>query len=269
MTRKKALVKKLLDNDYLPVEGNERVDLAMQKKGKEILLQQQGTTVVRTTVPDFLAMGSVRLKEFSRKTDRYAFFRKCVFLSLLMGLPAMAYLFLFLLVRFLSGIFLGPQAAAYLASFLCFCAGVALLVAVTPVYYEERPGKTLNEMLESEDARERITALKKVLEKRAEISGYRAYEAILRSPHIADRYWLTKTLAFSHNPETLKELLALLNDPSPNVVSMAYWALGLRSDRSVTGEILKRLPLSENWYNQWYAYNALRNLGWKQTIFHN
>ena len=57
--------------------------------------------------------------------------------------------------------------------------------------------------------------------------------------------------------------------PAPNVVSMAYWSLGLRGDRSAAGEILKRLPLSEDWYNQWYAYNALRNLGWKQTIFHN
>ena len=65
-------------------------------------------------------------------------------------------------------------------------------------------------MLESENARERIAALKKILDKRTEISGYRAYEKLLRSPHIADRYWLTKALAFSHNPETLKDLLALL-----------------------------------------------------------
>ena len=120
-------------------------------------------------------------------------------------------------------------------------------------------------MLESVNARERINALKKVLDKRAEISDYRVYEKLIRSPHVADRYWLTKTLAFSHNPETLKDLLAMLDDPSPNVVSMAYWALGFRGDRGVKGEILKRLSDSEDWYMQWYAYNALRNLGWTQT----
>ena len=266
---KENLEKKLLDNDYLPLENTAQVDLAIKLEGKKILLQQRGKALISTTVPDFFAMGRARLQEFSRKTDRYVFFRKCVFLSLLTGLPAMAYFFLFLVVRSFSGLFLGAKVAAYLASIVCFCTGAALLIAVTPINQKETPGQTLNEMLESENARERIAALKKILDKRTEISGYRAYEKFLRSPHIADRYWLTKALAFSHNPETLKNLLAMLDDPSPNVVSMAYWSLGLRGDRSMTDEILKSIPLSENWYNQWYAYNALRNLGWKQTILHN
>ena len=152
-----------------------------------------------------------------------------------------------------------------MASILCFGMGVILLITVTPPNLKRMPDKTLNEMLESKNGRERITVLKDVLGKRVEISDYRVYKEILRSPHIADRYWLTKTLAYCHSPETLTDLLALLDDPSPNVVSMAYWALGLRGDRSATGEILKRLPLSKDWYNQWYAYNALRNLGWTQT----
>jgi len=28
---------------------------------------------------------------------------------------------------------------------------------------------------------------------------------------------------------------------------------------------LKRIETSDDWYNQWYAYRALRNLGWKQS----
>ena len=266
---KEKFKKNFLENDYLPEENAPQVDLTLLKEGDEILLQQHGKTVVKTTIPDFLAMGSIRLKEFSRKTDRYGSFRKCVFLSLLTGLPAMGYLFLFLLARSFSGIFLKPETSALTASCICFGMGLTLLIAVTPQSLKGMSGKTLNEMLESKNGGERITALKKVLGKRVEISNYRVYEEILRSPHIAERYWLTKALAFSHNPQTLKDLLTLLDDPSPNVVSMAYWSLGLRGDRSATGEILKRFPLSENWYNQWYAYNALRNLGWKQTIFHN
>ncbi|HIJ36101.1 MAG TPA: hypothetical protein HPP59_02340 [Deltaproteobacteria bacterium] len=262
---KEALEKKLLENDYLPVENTAQVDLTLLKEGDEILLQQHGKTVVKTTIPDFPAMGAIRLKEFSRKTDRYGSFRKCVFFSLFTGLPAMGYLFLYLLIRTFSGTFLKPEASSVMAPILCFCVGVILLITVTPPNLKGMPDKTLNEMLESRNGRERITALKRVLGKRVEISDYRAYEGILKSPHIADRYWLTKTLAYSHNPETLTDLLSLLDDPSPNVVSMAYWALGLRGDRSATGEILKRLPNSKDWYNQWYAYNALRNLGWTQT----
>lgn len=262
---KESLGKKLLENDYLPVENTPQVDLVLMRQGKEIQLQQHGNTEVSTTVPDFLAMGSIHLKEFSKKADQYVFFRKCVFLSLLTGLPAMGYLFLFLLVRLFSGLFLGPEASAYMASFVCFCMGLTLLTAVTPIQDRRMPGKTLDQMLESKDARERISALKKILDKRAEISNYDAYKKLLRSPHIEDRYWLTKTLAFSHNPETLKDLLAMLDDPSPNVVSMTFWALGFIGDRSVQEEILKRLPDSKVWYTQWYAYNALRNLGWMQT----
>ena len=168
---KESLGRKLLENDYLPVENTAQVDLVLMTKGEEIQLQQHGNTEVSTTVPDFLAMGSIRLKEFSKKTDRYVFFRKCIFLSLLTGLPAMAYLFLFLLVRSFSGLFLGPEASAYLASFVCFCMGLTLLIAVTPIRDKRMPGKTLNQMLESKSARERIAALKKILDKRAEISG--------------------------------------------------------------------------------------------------
>ena len=265
----KSLEMKLLENDYIPVENTAQVDLAMGIEGKRILLQHHGKSLMTTTVPDFLAMGSVRMKEFSERTDRYVLFRKCVFLSLLFGLPAMAYLLLFVLVRFFSGLFFGPEASAWPASFVCFCAGIALWVAVTPAIQKGAPEKPLNEMLESVNAKERLTALKEILDKRTEISQYRAYEKLLKSPHISDRYWLTKTMAFSHNPETLKDLLAMLDDPSPNVVSMGYWSLGLRGNRSATSEILRRIPLSEEWYNQWYAYNALRNLGWKQTILHN
>jgi HEAT repeat protein len=46
---------------------------------------------------------------------------------------------------------------------------------------------------------------------------------------------------------------------------MAFYALGQRGDRRAVNEIIKRVETSDDWYNQWYAYNALRSLGWKQT----
>jgi len=50
-----------------------------------------------------------------------------------------------------------------------------------------------------------------------------------------------------------------------NVVSMAFYALGQRGDRQAIKEILTRIETSKHWYNQWYAYRALRRLGWKQS----
>jgi len=72
-------------------------------------------------------------------------------------------------------------------------------------------------------------------------------------------------LGVSREPETFKDLLAFLDDPHPNVVSMAFYALGQRGNRRVVNELIKRIATSDDWYNQWYAYKALRSLRWKQT----
>jgi HEAT repeat protein len=77
---------------------------------------------------------------------------------------------------------------------------------------------------------------------------------------------LAKALGESQDPGTYEDLLTLLNDPHPNVVSMAFGALGQRGDRRAVKEILKRIERSDHWYNQWYAYRALRDLGWKQSL---
>jgi HEAT repeat protein len=119
--------------------------------------------------------------------------------------------------------------------------------------------------LESEDWRDRVGALRVAYEKGMEVAEFPSYDRMLKSPHIPERYWLTKSLGVSRKPETQKDILALLDDPHPNVVSMAFYALGQRGDRAAIGEIVKRIKRSNDWYNQWYAYKALRSLGWKQT----
>jgi HEAT repeat protein len=81
---------------------------------------------------------------------------------------------------------------------------------------------------------------------------------------VPERYWLARALGVSRHPETYPNLLAFLDDAHPNVVSMAFYALGQRGDRRAIKEILRRIETSDHWYNQWYAYRALRQLGWKQ-----
>jgi HEAT repeat protein len=49
------------------------------------------------------------------------------------------------------------------------------------------------------------------------------------------------------------------------VVSAAFRAVGSRKDPAGIAHILTRITTSKDWYNQWNAYRALRNLGWKQS----
>jgi HEAT repeat protein len=85
------------------------------------------------------------------------------------------------------------------------------------------------------------------------------------SPHIPERYWLVKALGVSRQPETYKDLMRFVDDPHPNVVRMAFDSLGQRGDTSAINVIMKRIETSDHWYEQWYAYKALRKLGWKQA----
>ena len=73
-----------------------------------------------------------------------------------------------------------------------------------------------------------------------------------------------KALGVSRKYETYNDLLTFLDNPNLNVVYMAFNALGQRGDKSAVKIILKKIELSDNWYCQLYAYQALRTLGWKQ-----
>ncbi|MBW1701613.1 MAG: HEAT repeat domain-containing protein [Deltaproteobacteria bacterium] len=61
------------------------------------------------------------------------------------------------------------------------------------------------------------------------------------------------------------DLLSFLDDPHPNVVCMAFYSLGRRGNMESAKKIMNRFETSDHWYEQWYAYKALRTLGWKQT----
>ena len=118
--------------------------------------------------------------------------------------------------------------------------------------------------LASESWQERVAALRIIEQKKLEVSSFPPYPRLLTSPHIAERYQVARALAVSRRPETYIDLLAFLDDPHPNVASMAFYGLGQRGNRRGVSEILTRIKTSDHWYNQWYAYKALRALGWKQ-----
>jgi HEAT repeat protein len=125
--------------------------------------------------------------------------------------------------------------------------------------------KDISQALESENWQTRVAALKTLQQKKLEIADYTAYPRLLKSRIPQERYWLVRTLASSRRAGTYKDLLAFLNDKNTNVRCMAFYSLGLRRNPRAIKPILERIKISDNWYSQTYAYNALRSLGWKQT----
>jgi hypothetical protein len=119
--------------------------------------------------------------------------------------------------------------------------------------------------LVSEQWETRVAALKLIERKKLDVGDFEPYPRLMKSHHVAERYWFVRTLGFSRRTGTYRDLLSFLDDPNPGVVSMAYYALGQRKDSRAVPEILKRIETSSDWYNQWYAYRALRHLGWKQS----
>ncbi len=89
-------------------------------------------------------------------------------------------------------------------------------------------------------------------------------QGLEKSPHIAERYWLARSLAYAKDPEAHAMLSALADDPAPIVVCQALWAMGERHDQAAVQEIIDRIDTSSHWYIQMYGYRALRTLGWVQ-----
>jgi len=254
----------LLDQDYLPVKTDDTVDLKVVQDDGMLAFKHDEKTILQTTLSDFLAEPTTPLKKFSAKSDRNAFFRQFTFFSLVIGLPLVLYLLLHALIRFLCSFFLGVRTSSLIASVFCLIAGLSILIPFHYMRGKDINLKDVSQALASQSWQEQVAALKIIERKGLEVSRFQPYPKLLASPHIPARYWLARALAVSRRPETYRNLLAFLDDPHPNVVSMAFYGLGQRGDRRAISEILTRIKSSDHWYNQWYAYKALRALGWKQ-----
>ncbi|HJH28221.1 MAG TPA: HEAT repeat domain-containing protein, partial [Methanosarcinaceae archaeon] len=151
------------------------------------------------------------------------------------------------------------------SSILCVLIGTALFFPLIRFNGEKIDSGNLPHSLESTQWHTRVEALKFIEKKKIEIREFAAYQSIRSSSRAAEVYWFVKTLGSSRHHETYKDLLTFLDFPDPNVVRMAFYALGQRGKREAVSIILKRIETSDSWYNQWYAYRALKALGWKQT----
>jgi len=258
-----SLERTLAVHDYLHTEGYRNADLAVEEENGVLLFRNRGRAILRTGLRDFSLRPSIILKEFSAKSDRDAFFRRVTFFSILIGFPVLLYIVIYALIHMALNLFLDPKGSSIVTSIICFSLGVAL---VLPLFTGERAvgAGDIEGALQSGHWRHRVAALKTVQEMGLDVTLFGNYRGMLTSPHVPERYWLAGALGYGRGLETYRDLLVLLDDSSPNVVCKAFEALGKRGNTEAVGEIIQRIETSDHWYEQWYAYRALRTLGWRQ-----
>jgi HEAT repeat protein len=169
------------------------------------------------------------------------------------------------LISILLGFFINIRTSSIIASALCFIASAILLFSFQSSRGQDISAQNLTEALNSKRWQDRVAALKLIDEKGWEVNSYKAYPRLRTSSHLAERYWLVRTLGHSQSTATYADLLDFLNDPHPNIVSMALYAIGKRGKRQAIDQIMQIIAASDDWYTQWYAYKALRSIGWRQT----
>jgi hypothetical protein len=288
-----ALEKTLLAYDYLPVaEARNTADLAVGEANGLLSFRHNGKTILQTKFQEFLASPGKWLEGFSYATDTCLPFRRFTLFSLLVSLPLVLYVVCFSIFYVVISFALlaishlrrhpsfpspqpspadwrrgqgegDPKISAWVASILCFFLGTGLFLYVRGSAKEE--SMDLARALASDQWETRVAALKLIEQKRIEVGDFEAYPRLMNSPHVAERYWFVRALGASRRTSTYRDLLTFLDDSDPGVVSMAFYALGQRKDPRAVPEILRRIERSDSWYNQWYAYKALRKLGWKQS----
>ena len=263
---RQRLAQILAGHDYLALTGFSRPDLVVMPEGNGFLLIHRKTGM-SVAGRDLLQRPGPVLNAFSDKTDRMSLVRRTIALGLVFGLPLLIYGTAFSLLSLLAGLFLAPPRAAVAAGLVVLLLGGAgllpLVLAPSPI----RNASEVGPALAGSNRSERLEALRFLDRRQIEIDAFPQYRRLLDSPWAAERYWLARCLGWSRRPGPALDLIKMLSDPSLNVVSMAYYGLGLRQRPGAAEEILGRWGNLKDWYVQTYAYQALRSQGWIQNAF--
>ncbi|MBW1893777.1 MAG: HEAT repeat domain-containing protein [Deltaproteobacteria bacterium] len=259
---KKKIIKRLLLHDYIPVESNVTPDLYIEKNGEELEFKCRDSLVTKSSIEDFLEKHTAVLNHFEQESDHHGFFRRFTMFSILFIGVLIIFLVLYLPFYFLLKKFISLKKACLIAGALCIFSGWFFSTQFLGGYQVN--DENLMEIFESSDVDSRVAALKYIHRNHIGISVFQFYPDITKTDNIAERYWFTKILRDRRGPLVRKTLVKLLDDPHFNVVCMAFHALGYTGSKKNITEIIKRIKTSDNWYEQWYAYKAMRRLGWKQ-----
>lgn len=264
--RRKQLAKRLLQKDVLAVPAIDTPDIRLVYSKDVLWLKSDRGKTIETTVEKVLADPNGWLLKFSRATDRYSKFRRMTLLGLLMGFPILLFILCYGLLCSALSLVLRGNKVVLAGSALCLIAGVLLFLPMLQARPVDITENAMANAITSDQWTQRVAALRLSDSTNIEIALYPAYEKLVKSPLVVERYWLARALAKSRTPSTYPHLLTLLQDPHPNVVCQALYGLGERGQRRAIGPIKQKLKRLDHWYAQWYGYKALRRLGWYQGL---
>lgn len=266
LKQQSPLGKALIQNDTIPISGKSHSQMLISPSGRKLVLSSPSGKKMEVNARQFISQPLQVIEEFSNLTDNLSNLRQMTFYGLLLGFPILLYLTVFNGVLGFFSNFTVMDRAAPLTALFCLLLGAVLL---WPVYTGTHTAATLNSRqiqsaLSSSNWQLRLAALRSIAEKRLEIAEFSGLGDIIADRSVAERYWLAKTLGLSQSSETLKTLYRMIDDPHPNVVCQVLASLAARNDKNAINLIYRKLTTTGHWYIQWYAYNALRRLGWKQ-----
>ncbi len=253
-------------HDCLPLPAGQATDLLIgwDTPAKQFYLRTNRGTVLSVTEKELFNDPQTALNTVADRDDHNRIFRTMSLLGLMLGLPLVLFALLFSGLAFLANRFLAASTPDAVATILCVLAGGLLLI---PVYQGRSAAASLQDPtrdLAATCATTRIAALRQAAFDQRDIAAAAKAQAIQNNPHIAERYWLARSLAYAKDPDTAAMLRALADDPAPIVACQALRAMGERGDRQFIEEIIDRINRSSDWYIQLYGYRALRKLGWVQ-----
>jgi len=195
---------------------------------------------------------------------QHEIFRMITMASLLFTGAVLLYSIFFLLPFLLIRLFAAPFTATILASLICILTLFLLFAGSTG--NKNFTSEQISTVLASEDSTARIQALRYIVDHKMDITLFPEYEYLISNGSTPERYWIAKSLSIRDTEKNRDALLTLLNDKHFNVVCMALYSMGKLGKKGDIPIILDTIKTSRNWYVQWYAYKALRNLGWQQEI---
>ena len=222
----------LIKKDYLPVPDDPSPDIIVSVDPSGVTLKDYYGKSETISHEEFKSAPSRYLDAFSIQSDQFTFFRRALLISLLIGFPFLVYMLCYECLFCLSQIFLDKNYAAVTAGALCLAMGLGVFAAVN--FHDTAPLK-LDDL-----------------------------PALSRSSEVPIRIKTAQALAHSTSNEAGEVLREMMMDSQVNVSCMAIWALGSRRDRAYIETLRDFLLNQADWYRQWYAYQALRKLGWRQ-----
>jgi len=248
--------------DYFPVvAGNDADVIVVKPADDDSLVMKAKGRAMQVKSAAFFDRPNQTLQSLTDISDNNRWFRKLIYIFLVIGFPLLIYFILFGLVRKgLSWIF-PPRLAMITASVVCMGIGLAILWLLVA---GKSPAMSHSHIAGSSDRRLEQANLKRMDQEGIDPSLFPDYPALMKNGKPSERYWLARILGNGRNEQTYLDLIRLLDDPSPNVVCMALRSLGKRGNEQAIPIILDRMKNSDHWYIQWYAYKALKNLKWRQ-----